>query len=60
LAWVLIGGLTSSMILTLVLVPAIYLIFDIFLRKISNRKAKEILKQIKKEGRDIAISHSTH
>ncbi|MCX6271587.1 MAG: efflux RND transporter permease subunit [Bacteroidetes bacterium] len=28
IAWALIGGLTSSLILTLVLVPAVYLIFD--------------------------------
>lgn len=46
LAWVLIGGLTSSMFLTLVVVPCVYLIFDIFRRQISNKKAKAILKDV--------------
>jgi len=45
LAWVLIGGLSSSMILTLVVVPCVYLIFDIFKREISNKAAKAILKE---------------
>ncbi len=44
LAWVLIGGLSSSMILTLVVVPCVYLIFDIFKREISNKAAKAILR----------------
>ncbi|TAL63588.1 MAG: efflux RND transporter permease subunit, partial [Bacteroidetes bacterium] len=38
LALVLIGGLTSSMLLTLVVVPVVYLIFDIFISKFKNRK----------------------
>jgi hydrophobic/amphiphilic exporter-1 (mainly G- bacteria), HAE1 family len=46
LAWVLIGGLTSSMFLTLVVVPSVYLIFDIFRRQLSNKKAKAILKEV--------------
>lgn len=46
LAWVLIGGLTSSMLLTLVVVPCVYLIFDIFRRQISNKKAKALLKEV--------------
>lgn len=45
LAWVLIGGLTSSMLLTLVVVPCVYLIFDIFKREISNKKARALLKE---------------
>lgn len=44
LAWVLIGGLSSSMILTLVLVPCVYLIFDIFKKQVSNKAAKVILR----------------
>ncbi|MCB9234757.1 MAG: efflux RND transporter permease subunit [Bacteroidia bacterium] len=44
LAWVLIGGLSSSMLLTLVVVPCVYLIFDIFKGEISNKKAKGILR----------------
>lgn len=46
LAWVLIGGLTSSMILTLVIVPCVFLVFDIFKREVKNSEAKEILKGI--------------
>lgn len=43
LAWVLIGGLSSSMILTLVVVPSVYLIVDIFKKLITNKEAKELL-----------------
>jgi HAE1 family hydrophobic/amphiphilic exporter-1 len=45
LAWVLIGGLTSSMLLTLIVVPCVYLIFDIFKREIRNKNAKQLLKE---------------
>jgi hydrophobic/amphiphilic exporter-1 (mainly G- bacteria), HAE1 family len=43
LAWVLIGGLTSSMALTLVIVPCVYLIFDIWRKQLKNKEAKELL-----------------
>jgi len=36
MAWVIIGGLTSSMILTLVVVPVVYMVFD----RIATRAAK--------------------
>ncbi|PTT76959.1 MULTISPECIES: efflux RND transporter permease subunit [unclassified Chryseobacterium] len=39
MAWVLIGGLTSSFLLTLFIVPSVYLVVD----KIMNRKKKEIV-----------------
>ena len=45
LAWVLIGGLTSSMLLTLIVVPCVYLIFDIFKREIRNKNAKQLLRE---------------
>lgn len=45
LAWVLIGGLTSSMLLTLVLVPVVYLWFDnvknFFIRAFSSKNSVE-------------------
>lgn len=43
LAWVLIGGLLSSMLLTLVVVPSVYLIVDIMKREITNKNAKKLL-----------------
>ena len=42
LAWVIIGGLLSSMFLTLVVVPVIYYLFDRFLAKIGKAEKKEI------------------
>jgi hydrophobic/amphiphilic exporter-1 (mainly G- bacteria), HAE1 family len=40
MAWVIIGGLTSSLILTLVVVPTVYYIFDRLKDKIAKRKDK--------------------
>ncbi|AFM03029.1 cation/multidrug efflux pump [Bernardetia litoralis DSM 6794] len=40
LAWALIGGLTSSMILTLIIVPVAYLVSDRMTEKYENWKAK--------------------
>ncbi len=44
LAWVLIGGLTSSMIFTLFLVPAIYLELDRILSRFSTKTEKKLPK----------------
>ncbi|MCU0443444.1 MAG: efflux RND transporter permease subunit [Microscillaceae bacterium] len=41
LAWVLIGGLTSSMFLTLVLVPSVYLEFEYFLKLFQKKNKKQ-------------------
>ncbi|WP_194778554.1 efflux RND transporter permease subunit [Pararhodonellum marinum] len=43
LAWVIIGGLISSMFLTLIVVPLIYYIFDRIMQKLGKDKKKEIL-----------------
>ena len=40
MAWVIIGGLTSSMILTLVVVPAVYMVFDRIKAKVVRLKRK--------------------
>lgn len=42
LAWVLIGGLTSSMFLTLIVVPVMYYIFDRLLEKLGMNKGSVI------------------
>ncbi len=43
LAWVIVGGLTSSLFLTLIVVPVVYLIFDMMLEKLGfNKKGKTI------------------
>ncbi|MEB2784054.1 efflux RND transporter permease subunit [Algoriphagus persicinus] len=42
LAWVIIGGLLSSMFLTLVVVPVIYYLFDRFMVKIGRAEKKHI------------------
>ncbi len=39
MAWVIIGGLASSMILTLVVVPVVYYIFDRISERVKKRKA---------------------
>jgi HAE1 family hydrophobic/amphiphilic exporter-1 len=42
LAWAIIGGLISSMFLTMVVVPVIYYIFDLILAKFNMNRKKEI------------------
>lgn len=42
MAWVIIGGLTSSMILTLFVVPSMYLIIDNLLVKITGNRKKNV------------------
>lgn len=44
IAWVLIGGLTSSMFLTLIVVPIVYLLFDRIKIKVSSFKGRMIRK----------------
>ncbi|MGE0079628.1 MAG: efflux RND transporter permease subunit, partial [Bacteroidales bacterium] len=38
LAWVIIGGLTSSLLLTLVLVPSVYMTFESIKLRITGKK----------------------
>lgn len=42
LAWVLIGGLTSSLLLTLVLVPAVYMTFENIKAKLTRKKTSDV------------------
>ncbi len=41
LAWVLVGGLTSSMLLTMLVVPAMYYVVDIIKEKIAGKTQKQ-------------------
>jgi HAE1 family hydrophobic/amphiphilic exporter-1 len=57
LAWALIGGLTSSMFLTLILVPVVYMKFElwketipVFFRKLFGKKVKEEVVEVTPEG----------
>jgi HAE1 family hydrophobic/amphiphilic exporter-1 len=51
LAWVLIGGLTSSMLLTLIIVPVVYLAVDTIKERRANKK-------LLKKGKTVAIPAS--
>lgn len=46
LAWVIIGGLISSLFLTLIIVPVVYSIFDIILNKFSKGKPVDYEKEM--------------
>ena len=48
MAWVIIGGLTSSMILTLVVVPVVYSIFDSITARFRHYKRNRLIKKVKK------------
>jgi HAE1 family hydrophobic/amphiphilic exporter-1 len=47
MAWVIIGGLTSSMLLTLVVVPIVYYIFDRIGSKRRSRSRRKLIKKVK-------------
>ena len=46
LAWVLIGGLTSSMILTLFVVPSIYLVVDLMKGDVKRKDIKRLISEV--------------
>lgn len=46
LAWVLIGGLTSSMLLTLFVVPAMYLIVDLIKGEVKRKQVKKLISEV--------------
>jgi HAE1 family hydrophobic/amphiphilic exporter-1 len=52
MAWVIVGGLTSSLLLTLVLVPTVYYIIDTLKDKVNR-----LLKGKKKEEAKVAVQH---
>jgi len=63
LAWVIIGGLTSSLFLTLIIVPVVYNIFDILLAKFSKKKKQsieELMYENDQENLELMESVSSH
>ena len=50
MAWVVIGGLISSMVLTLIVVPIVYYIFDRIRLKRSRNRRKELVKKVAKRN----------
>jgi len=46
LAWVIIGGLISSLFLTLIIVPVVYAIFDRLIAKVNSRKNKVAIEEL--------------
>lgn len=46
LAWVIIGGLISSLFLTMIVVPVIYAVFDAVKEKFSKNKSREVVEEL--------------
>lgn len=46
MAWVIIGGLTSSLLLTLVVVPCVYYIVDSILNKFRSKRRKRLIQKV--------------
>ena len=46
LAWVIIGGLISSLFLTLIVVPVMYAIFDKLIAKFNKNKKQESIEEL--------------
>lgn len=47
MAWVIIGGLTSSLILTLVVVPCVYYLVDAMLNRFRGRRRRRMISKVK-------------
>ncbi|MFT3753106.1 MAG: efflux RND transporter permease subunit [Paludibacter sp.] len=56
MGWVIIGGLASSMILTLVVVPVVYYIFDRIGAKSRGRRRKRLVKKVKARQLEASIA----
>ncbi|KAA6312160.1 hypothetical protein EZS27_036859, partial [termite gut metagenome] len=52
MAWVIIGGLSSSMILTLVVVPIVYYLFDKMTVRFRHFRKNRVVEQIKEKLMD--------
>lgn len=57
LAWVIIGGLISSLFLTLVVVPVIYSIFDKLISKVKKGRKDQSIEQLMTAGYKLVAPH---
>jgi HAE1 family hydrophobic/amphiphilic exporter-1 len=57
LAWVIIGGLISSLFLTLVVVPVIYSIFDKLINKVKKGRKDQPIEQLMTAGYKLVAPH---
>lgn len=46
LAWVIIGGLLSSLFLTLIIVPVVYAIFESLIKRFSKNKSSKTIEEL--------------
>ena len=57
MAWVIIGGLASSLLLTLVVVPCVYYVIDKLLNRSKGKKRRKLVRQVKeRQALDAQIS----
>jgi len=47
MAWVIIGGLTSSLVMTLLVVPCVYYVVDKILNIFRGKRRKRLVKKVK-------------
>ncbi len=57
LAWVLIGGLSSSLVLTLVLVPSVYMTFENIKAKITKKKYEQVIDDLETAEPDVLVTN---
>ena len=55
MAWVIIGGLTSSLILTLVVVPCVYYVVDKILGRFRGRRRKKLVQKVHERQMEVAV-----
>jgi len=56
MAWVIIGGLASSMMLTLIVVPVVYYVFDRLGLKRRKHRRKGLVKKVRKRHLEASVA----
>jgi len=59
MAWVIIGGLASSMVLTLIVVPVVYYIFHTIADKYRMRRWNRLVKMVKMRSEESPVNDNT-